>query len=442
MPLVNNLYVSPEWANNQAPAINAAELNALCGEVASKSALPGQLPMLRGSSQDGVSYACQTNYAIQVAPGAYGGNQTGKGTSILFIPALTSTVDTPSLAINNGPEIGIRMRGAAAEATDSERPQIGVPGPRANWLLAGVPYQLTFCGLYWLVDSYIYEPLPEPLLDGAFIHKTVAQTTLAAISDGAGGIPVKALTVALNDSGICGVLLVQAGKNLLPTAYFDGVSRLHNGITYTVNADGSITVSGTATGASFFRITNTTSDFRLPPGTYQLTGCPADGSAATYDLTASVGGSIKSRDIGSGAALAVTGYVDVYSIALNIREGTTINATFYPMLSLAGGAYAPSVRTQTDIPFPAAAIAGGGVMDGALDVTGGKLTVTAGSATGTFTVTPLAVETLRGENVLFAASLDAENAVIDVAELALTYRADATLAYEAIMAQLTETEGN
>ena len=44
------------------------------------------------------------------------------------------------------------------------------------------------------------------------------------------------------------------GKNLITFPYLDGNNKTFNGITYTVNADGSVTANGTATATSYFKL--------------------------------------------------------------------------------------------------------------------------------------------------------------------------------------------
>ena len=50
------------------------------------------------------------------------------------------------------------------------------------------------------------------------------------------------------------VTLTRCGKNLITAPYIHGTSRTHNGVTFTVNADGSVKVVGTATADSYFSL--------------------------------------------------------------------------------------------------------------------------------------------------------------------------------------------
>ena len=77
-------------------------------------------------------------------------------------------------------------------------------------------------------------------------------------------------------SDLSAVSLKKYGKNLLPYPYHSS-SYSQNGLTYTDNGDGSITVNGTATASAMFFITGSSASRRLflKAGTYTLSGNPA-----------------------------------------------------------------------------------------------------------------------------------------------------------------------
>ena len=81
------------------------------------------------------------------------------------------------------------------------------------------------------------------------------------------GTPTPENPVPLESAGTGGAICVTvAGKNLLPYPYkFDQLSQ--DGVTVTANADGTITLNGTATAGSWVPITST---FTLPAGTYTI----------------------------------------------------------------------------------------------------------------------------------------------------------------------------
>lgn len=116
----------------------------------------------------------------------------------------------------------------------------------------------------------------------------------------------------------------QGGKNLLQTT---AVQTEHNGITFTPNEDGSITVNGTATANAYIIV----GAVQLNAGVeYLLNGCPSGGGRNTYRLYWQ--GVTGNYDEGQG-----TSYTPSTSGSVNIRivvyEGATVNnLKFYPMV--------------------------------------------------------------------------------------------------------------
>ena len=66
--------------------------------------------------------------------------------------------------------------------------------------------------------------------------------------------------------------------NLVPTAYKDGKRKVNNGLTYTVEDDGSITINGTQTAYSYFTIIGASTKIPIDAGVYTLHG----GFSETY----------------------------------------------------------------------------------------------------------------------------------------------------------------
>lgn len=137
--------------------------------------------------------------------------------------------------------------------------------------------------------------------------------------------------------------------NLLPTVYWfekaSGSTRTQYGQTFTLNDDGSVTVTGTATANNTCYLTghSLTSLVRPieldPRKTYTLSGCPAGGSASSYELyvrgtpegetPSSSSGKIY-RDTGSGVTFTGVKYA---TVGIYHRNGTAGGGrTFYPML--------------------------------------------------------------------------------------------------------------
>lgn len=97
-----------------------------------------------------------------------------------------------------------------------------------------------------------------------------------------------------------------------------------NGVYYTVNNDGSITVSGTsAAGDSYFKLSN-----GVNIGDCKLTGCPTGGGAQRYMIYASTP---DKADTGSGNTY--TGNSGAVFIIVRTAAGAVSNLVFKPMIS-------------------------------------------------------------------------------------------------------------
>lgn len=115
---------------------------------------------------------------------------------------------------------------------------------------------------------------------------------------------------------------IREGYNLLPP--FE--STVLNGITYTKNEDGTITVNGTASADSFYR-----QNINLEEGDYYLSGSPTGGANNTYYLQA-MGFGEAGNDYGSGTTFKVTTSSSV-GIKIMIYQGVTVNnLVFKPMI--------------------------------------------------------------------------------------------------------------
>lgn len=115
------------------------------------------------------------------------------------------------------------------------------------------------------------------------------------------------------------------GKNLFQTTTS---SQTKNGVTFTVNNDGSVICNGTASKDTFFKI----GDLPLASQSYILTGCPSDGGNDSYMLRCYKNGNIKGGDVGNG--FNINDSIDGYGyIEIRIASGYTCdNLTFYPMI--------------------------------------------------------------------------------------------------------------
>ena len=109
-------------------------------------------------------------------------------------------------------------------------------------------------------------------------------------------------------------------------------SQTINGITYTVNSDGSITANGTATATSIFYLPVIGQLYANHK--YLVKGCPSGGTAQTYMLTFRCNGfsTILANEVGNGAIVNGQNYNDG-QMGIRIASGVTLsNAKFYPQV--------------------------------------------------------------------------------------------------------------
>lgn len=143
---------------------------------------------------------------------------------------------------------------------------------------------------------------------------------------------------------------VLGAKNLLKYPYYD-TTKTSNGITFTDNKDGSITVNGTATAdVSFYVQMNTFLNEICKKGDLVITGGTATARLILGKSSASGGGYI--IDNGSGADIPQnTTFVENFVIKVN-NGATVSNVTIYPMLRLASDpddTYVPYAMTNREL---------------------------------------------------------------------------------------------
>lgn len=144
--------------------------------------------------------------------------------------------------------------------------------------------------------------------------------------------------------------------NLLPCT---GVTKTVNGVTYTVNADKSITVStesGGATANYTFEVFS--GDLHLEAGkSYILSGCPNGGTDSSFFLQYHRNGVGGVKDYGSNASFTASSTTGTDNGYIYVASGTVITTpiTFYPMIRLSSDPsteytpYAMTNRELTDV---------------------------------------------------------------------------------------------
>ena len=152
------------------------------------------------------------------------------------------------------------------------------------------------------------------------VTDTAASVTLDGLQ---GGVPFSDITIS--------------GKNLLKYPYENNVTR--GGITYVLNDDGTISMSGTATEVSLFNLA-TFMDILLKKGiTYTLSTGIIEGSAEQYDvaLVTKSGVSLNSYvevNIESNKKTFTPEYDIECRMLLRVLTGNTVNCTITAMLEL------------------------------------------------------------------------------------------------------------
>jgi hypothetical protein len=165
-------------------------------------------------------------------------------------------------------------------------------------------------------------------LNNLLPSKTVSGNPIS-ISD-ASGFNAKALKVTMNP-----IQDLHGYSN--PWAGGAGKNKFHNtaettttqGITFNVNADGTITGENNATGTAVFYLATVS----LPNGNYILNGCPSDGGSNTYKLDISKDGTFYA-DNGNGVSFTVTNQ-EPYLVRLVVYSGNGNGKVFKPMVRLA-----------------------------------------------------------------------------------------------------------
>lgn len=141
--------------------------------------------------------------------------------------------------------------------------------------------------------------------------------------------------------------------NLLPIS---ASSQVVNGITFTVNTDGTVTVSGNATGYAYLDLV---SDY-VELGDYTISGCPSGGSESTYYLairmTQNTTWYRQAVDVGDGYTITPTDKANANRmiIRIGVESGTTISSpvVFKPMVRLATDTdptYKPYAMTNQEL---------------------------------------------------------------------------------------------
>ncbi len=147
-----------------------------------------------------------------------------------------------------------------------------------------------------------------------------------------------------------GAVAAQGAMNLFKNT---AVSKTYLGVTFTVNEDGTVSLSGTAiTAAGVLELGSVTP----PAGSYIVSGCPAGGNWSTgtnkYRIRVAKNGSWAGDDIGKGRTITVNGS-DTISLQINSGIGVdTTGLVFKPMIrraEITDDTYVPYAPTNREL---------------------------------------------------------------------------------------------
>lgn len=134
---------------------------------------------------------------------------------------------------------------------------------------------------------------------------------------------------------------VLGAKNLLPNTV---ATQVVNGVTFTVNDDGSITASGTASASAYVHFSKL-GDLGLTVGKKYAYSGAVGGSDSTYNVSIEYLASVNDGE----ATFTYQSSMSSYRYYLRVINGATISTTFYPMIRLASdtdSTYQPYAETN------------------------------------------------------------------------------------------------
>ena len=220
-------------------------------------------------------------------------------------------------ALNSGSEISIRALSSDGQsafdigllAADGTRRSVTATVPD------GYPRLIVYAGKAGSTAGKV-ATLVEPQLE--------AGSTATSYEPYSGGVPSPSPEYPQE-------IKVARGRNLLPN---NATSQTINGVTFTVNPDGSIKAVGTATSQAYFSIANISGIFEI--GQEYTAGGITGGSNNTYVLVfGQFDGDTwkKEVDLTAFPMTFTAEYADM-RCSIVVASGTTINTTFYPQLEL------------------------------------------------------------------------------------------------------------
>lgn len=201
----------------------------------------------------------------------------------------------------------------------------------SNGVDSSTPRTITIVDGYWTLATRYNSARPKPSEANWQLESGSTATTWTPYSN---ICPI---------SGWDAVEVQRTGKNLLQTPYYDG-SKTEYGVTFTVNNDGSVSLSGTNNRGNtiYYGFVNRNFPKKLKKGSYSV------GRSGIAGATFSIVGVSADNTQAVALAYATETSDKVFTLSedtlyysyLAINAGTTVNATFYPRLELGSTATA------------------------------------------------------------------------------------------------------
>lgn len=151
-------------------------------------------------------------------------------------------------------------------------------------------------------------------------------------------------------------------KNILPFPYTKSGVFAMNGITFTINNDGTITANGTATNYVYLQlhslnIGNYSELLPIENGTYRFSGCPTGGGDSTYRLqfnyyTDAAASRKYINDIGNGNSVVISGNAPRYDFMIIVNSGVVCNnLVFKPQVEkgTVATSYTPHIKELANV---------------------------------------------------------------------------------------------
>lgn len=128
-------------------------------------------------------------------------------------------------------------------------------------------------------------------------------------------------------NGVNDIEITKANELVYP---YQEKTHTENGITFTINADGTVIANGTATDVAWCYLRGSAERFVPPVGTHRISGCPAGGSGSTYRILVyayqgTANNPVYAYDNGQGGLVQVNEDTEYITISISIAKGTTVN---------------------------------------------------------------------------------------------------------------------